>query len=161
MKLSIENIKELAPKIIESFQMEKNFLEKEIKSMAHYLDSEIENKLHSNAKEKESLAEEFSNLNLKTGKLCSLCEKKKGNLCKICRSKVCVEVKKIQVPETIAAKKNNMFKRSLGAPEKEKEKEQKEEEKEEEGFTPRGGGNKFKIRLQEARDEHFFMDDDE
>ena len=147
--------------------MEQHFLEKEIKSMTHYLDSEIENKLYFKEKEKEGLVEDFSNLSLKTGQLCSLCEKKKGNLCKICRGKVCVDVKKIYFPENVIAKKTNKLKRSLGTPEKEKEMapyREKEEKVEEDiliHYSPRGGVNKLKTRLQEARDEHFFMDDDE
>lgn len=137
MELSIENIRELSPKIIDALLTEKEFLQREIQSTQEFINGEVDRISVIKSPDGRAVARTSKLSEEAQSKLCTLCQKKKGNLCRICKSKAIsaktsglekVSVPVVVVPEELKAVEVNR--------------------------------SKLKSRLQDARDEHFFMEDE-
>ena len=77
------NIQELSPQIMEALQLEKIFLEREIKSIQQYLNKEVDRRT-----DKRSASEDLLNMKEQDKmRLCSHCQKKSDGLCRVCSHK--------------------------------------------------------------------------
>ena len=160
------NIQELSPKITEALHLEKVFLEKEIQSIHQFLNKEVDRR-----SDRKSPSDEVLNLKEQDKiRLCSHCLKKNEGLCRVCSHKF--NQRKPQRSSSAKLKADSkMIVPSIDVDREVNSNDvaqnvAKSRLEEESHFKsiPRPSSNdtqqsKVRLRIQDARDEHFFSDD--
>ena len=159
------NIQELSPKIIEALHLERIFLEREIHSMQQYLNKEVDRRT-----DRKSASEDLLNMKEQDKmRLCSHCQKKNDGLCRVCSHKF--SQRKPQRSSSAKLKADSKpFNLTIDQDDSAKLHEVANivrpllDETPDLNSAARPPSNdtqqsKVRLRIQDARDEHFFSDD--